>query len=303
MKLKRNFTGIIVANLTPFNPDGSIDEGAYRAHIEFLIEKGVHGLFPIGTMGEGINIALREKKKIVDILVDQIKDRIDIMVQGTCSSTLETIEFAKYCELKGVHALALITPWFYPYDDESLYKNFASIAKAVPKLPIFIYNNPGRSTNKISIDLYKRLVNNLDNIIGIKDSSQDIGLFEEYIKEVPEEYIAIIGSDGLFFPALEVGAKGIVTAIANSHPEIFVELWNEYNNGHIEKAKEIQDDINKMRKVFKIGPYVSAYKYAIKKRGISFGGFNLPIRDLEEKELLEFETAYKEADFIRKWER
>lgn len=302
MELKRKFTGIIVANLTPFNADGSIDESAYRNHIEFMIEKGVHGLFPIGTMGEGINISLNEKKKVVDILVDQVKDRIDLMVQGTCSSTAETIEFARYCEEKGVHALALITPWFYPYDDENLYLNFSNVAKAVPNMPIFIYNNPGRSNNKISVALYKRLVEEFDNIIGIKDSSQDLALFQDYILNASKDSIAIIGSDGLFFPALEVGAKGIVTAIANSHPEIFVELWNEFNAGNIDKAKEIQKDINKMRDIFKIGPYVSAYKHAIQKRGIPFGGFRLPVRDLNEYEKNKFIEAYQNAEFIKYWE-
>jgi len=303
MKLKRNFTGIIVANLTPFNSDGTIDESAYRNHIEFLIEKGVHGLFPIGTMGEGINIPLDEKKRIVDILVDQNKDRIDLMVQGTCSTTSETIEFSKYCEDKGVHALALITPWFYPYDEESLYMNFAGIAQAVPKMPIFIYNNPGRSTNKISVKLYKRLLEQFENVIGIKDSSQDMVLFQDFIHKVPARAIAISGSDGLFFPSLAVGAQGIVTAIANSHPEIFVELWDQFNAGNLVRAKEIQVEINKMREIFKIGPYASAYKYAIQERGIAFGGFNLPVRDLTEDERIKFEEAYKGAEFIKKWER
>ena len=302
MELKRKFQGIIVANLTPFTDSGEFDEKAYREHIEFMIGKGVHGLFPIGTMGEGINISLDKKKQIVDVLVDQVKDRIDLIVQGTCSNTEETIEFTKYCLKKGVHAMALITPWFYPYDDENLYQNFKSIAESVPEMPIFIYNNPGRSKNNVSAKLYKRLNHDFDNIVGIKDSSQDVVLLQDYVTNSKENALVISGSDGLFYPSLAVGAKGIVTAIANSHPEIFVELWNKFNEGDIEGARKIQVEINKMRQIFKIGPYVSAYKYAIAKRGIKFGGFKLPVRDLSDDEKKQFETAYNQADFIRKWE-
>lgn len=303
IKLKRRFEGIIVANLTPFTEEGKLDEKAYREHIEFMIARGIHGLFPIGTMGEGINLSLAEKKHVVDVLIDQVKDRVDLLVQGTCVNTEESIEFAKYCYDKGVHAMALITPWFYPYDEENLYQNFAAIAQAVPQMPIFIYNNPDRANNKLSVKLYKRLVHDFENIVGVKDSSKDMVLFQDYINELPEESIAISGSDGLFYPSLCVGAKGIVTAIANSHPEIFVALWDAYQAGEYQTANQIQKQINKMRSIFKIGPYASAYKYAIQKRGIEFGGFRLPVRDLTESELCKFEKAYKEASFIKEWEK
>ncbi len=301
--LNRKFEGIIAANLTPFTEDGRLDEDAYRAHLEFMIERGIHGLFPIGTMGEGINIPLHEKKHIIDVLVDQVKDRVDIIVQGTCVNAAESIEFAKYCYEKGVHAMALIAPWFYPYDEENLYQNFTAIADAVPNMPIFIYNNPDRANNKLTVKLYKRLVQDCENIVGVKDSSKDMVLFQDYINELPKDTIAISGSDGLFYLSLCAGANGIVTAIANSHPEIFVALWDAYKAGDTQRACEIQKDINQMRSIFKIGPYASAYKYAIEKRGLKFGGFRLPVRDLTEKEKEKFENAYSSAEFIKKWEK
>jgi dihydrodipicolinate synthase/N-acetylneuraminate lyase len=304
MNLTRKFEGIIVANLTPFTADGlDIDERAYREHIEFMIQKGVHGLFPIGTMGEGMVLPLYLRKKAVDILVDQVKDRIDLIVQATAQDTAETIEFAKYCYDKGVHAIALVTPWFYPYDNKNLYEFFASVAKAVPHLPIFIYNNPGRSLNKISVDFTKKLSEEFDNIIGIKDSSKDMEIFQDYNSKTKDEFITIIGTDGMFYPGLCVGAKGIVTAIANSHPEIFVALWDAYHNGEHEKARELQFTINKMREIFKVGPYVSAYKYAIEKRGLSFGGFRSPMRDLTPEELTLFNEGYEKAEYIREYEK
>lgn len=303
IQLKRKFEGIIVANLTPYGADGKLDEAAYRAHMEFMISRGIHGLFPIGTMGEGINIPLEEKKHIVDVLVDQNRDRVDLIVQGTCVNTEQSVEFTKYCHDKGVHAMALITPWFYPYDEENLYQNFQAIAQAVPEMPIFIYNNPDRANNKLTVKLYKRLLNDFENIVGVKDSSKDMGLFQDYVNEAPKDAIAISGSDSLFYLSLCSGARGIVTAIANSHPEIFVALWDAYHAGDLEKARDIQEEINKMRGIFKIGPYASAYKYAIEKRGLTFGGFRLPLRDLTAAEKEKFEKAYADATFIKKWEK
>ncbi len=303
IQLKRKFEGIIVANLTPYGADGRLDEASYRAHMEFMIERGVHGLFSIGTMGEGINIPLEEKKRIVDVLVDQNRDRSDLIVQGTCINTEQSVEFARYCCEKGVHAMALITPWFYPCDEENLYRNFKAIAEAVPEMPIFIYNNPDRANNKLTVKLYKRLLGDFENIVGVKDSSKDMGLFQDYVNEAPKEAIAISGSDSLFYLSLCAGGKGIDTAIANSHPEIFVALWEAYHAGDLAKACAIQNEINKMRSIFKIGPYASAYKYAIGKRGLTFGGFRLPLRDLTGQEKEKFERAYEEATFIKKWEK
>ncbi len=137
----------------------------------------------------------------------------------------------------------------------------------------------------------------------MKDSSKDMGLFQDYVNEARKEAIAISGSDSLFYLSLCAGGKGIVTAIANSHPEIFVALWEAYHGGDMAKACAIQNEINKMRSIFKIGPYASAYKYAIEKRGLTFGGFRLPLRDLTGQEKEKFEKAYEEAAFIKKWEK
>lgn len=303
MELKRKFEGIIVANLTPFTNEGTdIDEVAYREHIEFMIKGGIHGLFPIGTMGEGMVLPMNLRKRAVDVLVDQVKDRIDLIVQATCTSTEETIEFAKYCLEKKVHAIALVTPWFYPYDDKNLYNFFKDVAMSVPDMPVFIYNNPGRSLNKVSVKLLNSLISDCNNIVGIKDSSKDMELFQDYNSKTPNDFITIIGTDGMFYPALCVGAKGIVTAIANSHPEIFVALWDAYQKGDHQQANELQITINKMREIFKIGPYATAYKYAIEKRGIKFGGMRKPMRDLTSDELEKFHSAYEKAKYIKEWE-
>lgn len=303
MKLERNFEGIIVANLTPFTDDGKdIDEQAYREHLEFLISKGVHGLFPIGTMGEGMVLPMNLRKKAVDILVDQVKDRVDTIVQATATSTEETVEFARYCQARGVHAVALVTPWFYPYDDKNLFGFFTEVAGAVEDMPVFIYNNPGRSLNKVSVKLLQQIIAASNNIVGIKDSSKDMEIFQDYNAKTPSDFITIIGTDGMFYPALCVGAKGIVTAIANSHPEIFVDLWNAFHAGEHKKARELQFVINNMREIFKIGPYVSAYKYAIQKRNLRFGGFRKPLRDLTKDEWEKFTKAYDNASYIKEWE-
>jgi len=304
MKTERKFEGIIVANLTPFTADGrDIDEGAYRDHIEFMIGRGIHGLFPIGTMGEGMVLPMALRKKAADAAISQARDRVDVIMQVTATSTEETIEFARYCRDRGTHAVALVTPWFYPYDDRNLFGFFSDVAKAVAGLPVFIYNNPGRSLNKVSVKLLKELVKECDNIVGVKDSSKDMEIFQDYNAKMPSGFKTIIGTDGMFYPALCVGASGIVTAIANSHPEIFVALWDAYRAGDHKKARQLQFVINEMREIFKIGPYVAAYKHVIEKRGVRFGGLRKPMRDLTAEEKEKFEKAYAAAMYIKDWEK
>ena len=286
--------GIIVALHTPLTSEGEINEGALRDHLEFLIQAGVHGIFTCGTMGEGIFLSDAQRKRVTEIAVDQVKKRIPVMAQITTNSTEGSIGLARHAREVGADAVSVIAPYFYPSDHSALEKFFAEIARAVPGFPVYLYNNPGRSASGIPSSLVGRLAQEWPNIVGIKDSSKDLILFQEYVELGGEGFTCVIGTDGLVFPAMMVGGTGVVSAAANPFPELMVALYDSVLKGRYNRARSLQILVNKLRVVLKIGPYLAGYKEILKLRGRPFPtAMRPPLRELNEEEKTKIVKAFE----------
>ena len=285
--------GVIVALHTPLTPAGEIHEEALRAHLEWMVQTGIHGIFPCGTMGEGIALSDAQRKRVTEISVDQLKGRIPLMPQVTTNNTAGCIELARHAQEKGADAISVIAPYFYPSDGPALETFFTQIASAVPGLPVYLYNNPGRSASGISSSLVGKLAKKVKNIAGIKDSSKDLILFQEYVEVGGENFACIIGTDGLVYPAMMVGAVGVVSAVANPFPELMVALNNAVLAKQYERARRLQLLVNQLRAVLKIGPYLAGYKEIMRLRGRQFPlDMKAPLRGLNEKETAEIQAAF-----------
>ncbi len=167
------------------------------------------------------------------------------------------------------------------------------IALAVPDFPVYLYNNPGRSASGISSSLVGRLAQKVPNIVGIKDSSKDLILFQEYVELGGEQFTCVIGTDGLVFPSMMVGGTGVVSAVANPFPELMVALYDSITRGEYNRARYLQILVNKLRVVLKIGPYLAGYKEIIKLRGRSFPtAMRPPLRELNEEGKTKIKKAF-----------
>ena len=286
--------GVIVALHTPLTPAGEIHEEALRAHLEWMVQTGIHGIFPCGTMGEGIALSDAQRKRVTEIGVDQLKGRIPLMPQVTTNNTAGCIELARHAQEKGADAISVIAPYFYPSDGAALETFFTQIAAAVPGLPVYLYNNPGRSASGISSSLVGKLAKKVKNIAGIKDSSKDLILFQEYVEVGGENFACIIGTDGLVYPAMMVGAVGVVSAVANPFPELMVALNNAVLAKQYERARRLQLLVNQLRVVLKIGPYLAGYKEIMRLRGRQFPlDMKAPLRPLNEQETAQIRAAFE----------
>ena len=286
--------GVIVALHTPLTPAGEIHEEALRAHLEWMVQTGIHGIFPCGTMGEGIALSDAQRKRVTEIGVDQLKGRIPLMPQVTTNNTAGCIELARHAQEKGADAISVIAPYFYPSDGAALEAFFTQIAAAVPGLPVYLYNNPGRSASGISSSLVGKLAKKVKNIVGIKDSSKDLILFQEYVEVGGENFACIIGTDGLVYPAMMVGAVGVVSAVANPFPELMVALNNAVLAKQYERARRLQLLVNQLRVVLKIGPYLAGYKEIMRLRGRQFPlDMKAPLRPLNEQETAQIRAAFE----------
>ncbi|MDN5320691.1 MAG: hypothetical protein PWP49_1111 [Thermococcaceae archaeon] len=293
------FEGIFPPGITPFKND-EVDEEKLTEYLDFLIKGKVHGLFMLGTNGEGPLLTFEEKKKVIKITVEHVNGKIPVIAGTGCVSTKETIELSKYAEKVGADAVHVVTPYYYPITQNGIIKHYRKIAESV-EIPIMIYHIPPRTGVKIEVGTLLKLAE-IPNVVGIKDSSKDVIWFYDAITAVREkrpDFIFFSGSDALIYTHLTLGANGAVSAVANVFPEIVVQLYEEFKKGNLDKAKEIQDKVLKIRAALQKGfPYMAGVKGALKLRGMDFGDLRSPLESLDEEGLKELERRLKELNLL-----
>jgi len=292
--------GVFPPAITPFKEDDEVDVEKLTEYLDFLVKNRVHGIFLLGTNGEGPLLTHEEKKLLIKTAVEHVNGRIPIIVGTGCTSTKETVELSKYAEKVGADAIHVVTPYYYPVSEEGFIRHYNKITESV-ELPLIIYYIPERTGVKMSVSTLLKLAHN-EKIIGIKDSSKSIEWFYEAIntvKRIREDFVFFGGSDALIYVHLVLGASGVVSAVANVFPEIVVELYEEFRRGNLQKAKQLQDKILAIRRSLKMGPYLGGVKAALKLRGMDFGDPRSPLVGYSNKELEELEKKLEEIGIIR----
>ncbi len=293
------FSGVFPPAIVPFKENEEIDEEKFQEYLDFLVKNKVHGIFLLGTNGESPLLTMEEKKKIIQIATEYVGNRVPIIAGTGCPGTKETIELSKFAEKCSVDAIHVVTPYYYPLSPTGILKHYAKISEAV-SLPIIIYYIPDRTGNKLDMKTLSKLAT-IENIIGIKDSSKSVEWFYEAvntIREIKEDFVFFGGSDALLFVHLMLGAKGVVSAVANAFPEIVVEFYEEFRKGNYAKAKEIQDKILKIRRALKMGPYLAGVKAALKIQGYDFGNPRSPLEPFSEMEMEKLKEELKKIGVI-----
>lgn len=278
--------GIIPAMVTPFNKGGRVNEVVLRELVNYLIEAGVHGLFPVGSQGEFYALERQEKKKVIETVVDEADKKVPVYAGTGAITTRDSILLTKIAEDIGVDAVSIITPFFISPTRDELYEHYLSVARST-NLPILLYNNPGKTGVNLSADLVERL-SRIDNIVGIKDSSGDLTLTSEYITRTEENFSVLSGRDTLIFGTLLYGGKGAIAATANVAPKLVVEIYEAFIKGDIELAKKAQLRLAPLRMAFRLGSFPVVIKDALKLIRIDAGSTREPIGSIsdDKKEVL-----------------
>lgn len=271
--------GVIPAVLTPFKND-EVDYAVLGNYTDWLIQRGVHGLFPAGTNGEGALMSVAERKRVAETVVETSNKRVPVLVHTGSVSTRETIELTRHAQEIGADGAGVVAPYYFPHDDYSLAEHFAEVAEAVPDFPVFIYNIPGNAGNDIKPKVVAKVAQRCSNVVGVKDSSKDMGRLQDYLATMGSGFTVIVGTDALTYPAIMMGAAGVVSAVANVFPEHVVSLYDAVLSGDYDKAQKLQYFVNKLRDALKIGPYIAPYKKALEYRGLSLGEVRRPLRQM-----------------------
>ncbi len=240
-------TGATTAVITPFK-NGKLDEATYASLIQRQIDNGIDAICPVGTTGESATLTHDEHNRCVEIAVEVCKGtKAKVLAGAGSNSTLEAIDIAKHAESCGVDALFSVSPYYNKPSQEGLYQHYKAIATAV-KVPFMLYNVPGRTGVDILPDTVKRLFDDVENIMGIKEATGSIERTVELLAKVPDLYV-FSGDDAIDFPILASGGKGITSVTANLLPDKKAELTHAALAGDLKRSKEINDKLFEINKV------------------------------------------------------
>ncbi len=289
--------GIISAMLTPLNDDESINEAELRNQVNRQIKAGVAAVFCLGTNGEFYAFDKEEKKKIIDIVVDEADNRVPVLAGTGCITTSETIELTDYAKDAGVSAVSVISPYFAGISQESLYQHFSTVADEC-RMPVIMYNIPARTGVNIHYETVKRLADN-PYIVGIKDSSGNFDNTLRYIEETPSDFIVLCGNDSLILWTLMAGGNGGISGVTNIFPEHMVSIYKKFAEGDFEGAKKAQDQIRCIRDCFTGYNPNSVVKRAAALLGYPVGPARSPFDIDDEKLDNKLLNAFKEFEGIK----
>lgn len=233
--------GIYTPNLVPFLENGRINEGELRRMINWLIEKGVSGLYPNGSTGEFIRLSFEERKRVIRIVAEENRGRVPILAGAAESNLTMILEACRtYADL-GCVAVSITGPYYYKVSQESIEHFFRELAKR-SSIDIVLYNIP-QFSNEISVPVLTRLALDCPRIVGVKDSSRDLPRFLNTlhaIKPQRADFSCLIGCEEILFPSLLMGGDGGTIATSGVVPEVIMKLYQEFLASRWDEAKRIQ---------------------------------------------------------------
>ncbi len=289
--------GVTTAMVTPFNKDGSVNLEKLANLTEFLIETGVHCLYPLGTTGEMLKLTVEERKAIAETVVKTAKNRVTVYIHVGDIHFENILELAQHAHNIGADGIGVVTPIYFSVNNRETEEFYVKISKSLPEdFPIYLYSIPQCAANELNIEIVKKIVAQCKNIIGIKYSYPDFTLTSKYLEVNNGDFDVVFGPDHLFLPALALGCEGTVSGISGVYPEPFVALYDAFKNGELEKAKKIQRVATKYCDALKNGRNMSYFKKALQLRGIDAGVMKAPHLDIEDKDFTQLKKELEQID-------
>lgn len=289
--------GIIPPVITPLTKDGKFNEPMMRKVVNHLIDKGVHGLFPLGTTGEFYAFDHSEYRYILDVVVDETKGRVPVYAGATHITTRETVAQAKIAAEAGVDAISVLTTMFVSQTQEEVYQFYKTVAENT-ELPIIIYNNKPKTNVTVAPATAARLAE-IDNIVGIKDSTGDFTNTCEYLRLTKGmDFHVLMGRDTLIFAALCCGADGAIASCANVAPRLTADIYDKFQAGDMQGALEAQFKLAPLRLACNMGTFPEVIKEGMMMEGLDVGKCLEPIQELLPEEKEKLRKVLQEMDLL-----
>ncbi|OYU31583.1 MAG: 4-hydroxy-tetrahydrodipicolinate synthase [Comamonadaceae bacterium PBBC2] len=293
----RPIQGSIPALITPMLADGQVDYPTLRQLIDWHVAEGTDGLVIVGTSGESPTVTVDEHREILRVSVEQAAKRIPIIAGCGANSTAEAIELAKFAESIGADAQLQVVPYYNKPTQEGLFLHFKSIAEATPKLPVILYNVPGRTVADLQHDTVLRLAQ-VPGIIGIKEATGNIERAQWLIRDVPKSFAVFSGDDPTAVALMLCGGAGNISVTANVAPRLMHELCVAAMKGDIAAAMKIQFQLMPVHKNLFVEANPIPVKWAMNRMGLSGPALRLPMTELSAAQRPVVEAALKASGLI-----
>ncbi|MFC7046765.1 dihydrodipicolinate synthase family protein [Halobacteriaceae archaeon GCM10025711] len=272
--------GVVPPTVTAFDDAERVDYETTAAHARFVVDRGAHGVFPLGTNGEFPLLGPDERESVVDAVVDEVGGEVPVIAGVGAPSTYQTVRNAERAAAAGADGVVVVTPYYYPLDRRGAVDHYRAVTDAVD-LPVYGYHIPGRTGNALDRETLAAIAD-LDGVAGVKDSSKDVPWLGQVVDENPD-LTFLVGSDSLLYPGLAVGCAGMVSAVANVFPGLVVELYDAYDEDDVARARDLQSTVYRVRDALKAGPYMAGVKTALSLRGFEAGPLRRPLRRMDDE--------------------
>ena len=296
---KPYFGRLLTAMVTPFNADGSVNYAAGADFADWLLANGSDGLVVEGSTGEAATMDMDEKIKFMQTIVARVNGRAKIVAGAGTNCTASTIDLVKKMEACGVDGVLVVGPYYNKPTQEGYYQHFAAVAKAT-KLPIIVYNVPGRTGGNIAPETVARLAADFSNIVAIKEAAGNVAQTAELYRVLPEDFSIYSGDDGLILPFMSVGACGLISVLANVNGNLLQQLMQAYSEGRVKDAADLNKVMVPLAKAMFIESNPIPITAAVTKvTGIEAGAPRLPLTPISAAAEAKLDAALKAAGMIK----
>lgn len=268
-------TGSMVAMVTPMNEDGSVDWPALERLVDHHVEQGTDAIVSVGTTGESATLDHDEHGEVIAKTVQAVNGRIPVIGGTGANSTAEAISLTRRAAAAGVDACLLVVPYYNKPPQEGLYQHFKAIAEAVA-IPQILYNVPGRTAVDMHNDTTLRLTA-IDNIVGIKDATNDLDRGRDLIARCPGDFAIYSGEDGTACQLMLAGGKGTISVTANAAPELMHQMCTAAVAGDTDEALTLNERLSDLHVAMFLESNPIPAKWAVQQQGYIGGGIRLPL--------------------------
>lgn len=288
--------GVTTPIVTPFTADDQVDTALLRRLTEFLINSGVHGLYPNGSTGEMNKLRPDERRLVAETVLEQAAGRVPVFIQVGAQTTADTLALAQHALRIGADGIGVLTPQYMGVTEDELVHYYAEVANSLPEdFPVYLYNIPQCSGNDLTPTAVERILKVTKNVVGIKYSLSNIDRFREYLQCGGGNFDVIVGPDRLLLPCLAMGCKGTVAGCSQCDPAPFVACYESFMAGDLAAARQHSQRLNELCDIVKAGSNIAYTKAALESFGLAGAHVRAPAMDLDDArrgELLSALAAY-----------
>jgi 4-hydroxy-tetrahydrodipicolinate synthase len=289
------FEGVFTALVTPFR-DGEVDEPALRELVEHQVAAGVDGVVPCGSTGEAATLSHAEHGRVVEIVVQAARRRVQVLAGTGSNNTRESIELTRHAKAVGADGALLISPYYNKPTQEGIVAHYAAIARDTG-FPLVVYNIPGRTASNILPATLARLAD-VEHVVGVKESCGDIVQISEVVAQCPEGFSVLSGDDALILPVLAVGGRGVVSTTSNVAPQEILELVRSFRAGDHARALRVHQRLLPLFRALFCETNPIPVKAALALQGRIRDEIRLPLTKLTQPNRERLQVALKEQGLV-----